>query len=78
MSELTIMAEPSPTLHRAVVEHLVRQVVYQRKGRPMPAAAPVYDDDDDDEDGMLVAESKYGAPSASAAAVRGADVDHGE
>ena len=44
----------------------------------MPAAAPVYDDDDDDEDGMLVAESKYGAPSASAAAVRGADVDHGE
>jgi putative phosphotransacetylase len=39
MSELTIMAEPSPTLHRAVVEHLVRQVVYQRMGRPMPAAA---------------------------------------
>jgi len=39
MSALTIMAEPSPTLHRAVVEHLVRQVVYQRMGRPMPAAA---------------------------------------
>lgn len=31
-----------PTLHRAVVEHLVRQVVYQRLGKPLPrlAAAP--------------------------------------
>lgn len=31
-----------PNLHRAVVEHLVRQVVYQRLGKPLPrmAAAP--------------------------------------
>lgn len=36
------MAAPTPVLHRAVVEHLVRQVVYQRLGKPMPrtAAAP--------------------------------------
>ncbi len=33
------MAAPSPTLHRAVVEHLVRQAVYQRLGRPMPRTA---------------------------------------
>lgn len=34
------MLAPSP--HRAVVEHLVRQVVYQRLGKPLPhrAAAP--------------------------------------
>ena len=36
------MVAPSLTLHRAVVEHLVRQAVYQRLGRPMPrtVAAP--------------------------------------
>ncbi|HXT12482.1 MAG TPA: phosphate propanoyltransferase [Candidatus Angelobacter sp.] len=30
------MVAPSPTRHRAVVEHLVRQAVYQRLGKPMP------------------------------------------
>ena len=36
------MTAPSPTLHRAVVEHLVRQSVYSRLGKPLPtvAAAP--------------------------------------
>ncbi len=36
------MVAPNSTLHRAVVEHLVRQAVYQRLGKPMPrtAAAP--------------------------------------
>src|ERR1041385_7372037 len=36
------MAVPSPTMHRAVVEHMVRQAVYQRLGKPLPtvAAAP--------------------------------------
>ena len=36
------MAVESPVLHRAVVEHWVRQAVYQRLGRPLPrtAAAP--------------------------------------
>ena len=36
------MAVASPTLHRAVVEHMVRQAVYQRLGTalPKPAAAP--------------------------------------
>src|SRR5574339_21205 len=36
------MAASGPTLHRAVVEHLVRQAVYQRLGKPLPttAAAP--------------------------------------
>jgi len=36
------MAAPSPALHRAVVEHWVRQAVYQRLGKPLPlpAAAP--------------------------------------
>ncbi len=33
------MTAPSPTLHRAVVEHLVRQSVYSRLGKPLPAAA---------------------------------------
>ena len=33
------MAAPSPTMHRAVVEHLVRQAVYQRLGKPIPSAA---------------------------------------
>lgn len=32
------MAE-APTVHRAVVEHLVRQEVYRRLGRPIPRAA---------------------------------------
>ena len=38
----TVMVANSPTLHRAVVEHMVRQAVYQRLGRPLPkpAAAP--------------------------------------
>ena len=33
------MAAPAPTIHRAVVEHLVRQVVYQRMGKTIPATA---------------------------------------
>jgi putative phosphotransacetylase len=33
------MVAPSPTLHRAVVEHMVRQAVYSRLGRPLPTAA---------------------------------------
>jgi putative phosphotransacetylase len=33
------MASPNSTLPRAVVEHLVRQAVYQRLGKPMPRAA---------------------------------------
>jgi putative phosphotransacetylase len=36
------MAAPAPAIHRAEIEHLVRQTVYQRLGRPLPrtAAAP--------------------------------------
>jgi putative phosphotransacetylase len=30
------MAGPTPAPHRAVIEHLVRQAVYQRLGRPLP------------------------------------------
>lgn len=33
------MASIAPTVHRAVVEHLVRQLVYQRLGKPVPGAA---------------------------------------
>ncbi len=33
------MISSVPVVHRAVVEHLVRQVVYQRLGKPIPAAA---------------------------------------
>lgn len=33
------MSAVQPTLHRAVVEHLVRQVVYQRLGKPLPRVA---------------------------------------
>ena len=33
------MAVPSPTLHRASVEHMVRQAVYQRLGKPLPKLA---------------------------------------
>lgn len=33
------MVAPSPTTHRAVVEHLVRQAVYSRLGKPLPATA---------------------------------------
>ncbi|HVM50359.1 MAG TPA: phosphate propanoyltransferase [Candidatus Acidoferrum sp.] len=33
------MAAGTPTLHRAVVEHMVRQAVYQRLGRPLPTLA---------------------------------------
>jgi putative phosphotransacetylase len=32
------MVAPSPTLHRAAVEHMVRQAVYQRLGKPLPTA----------------------------------------
>jgi putative phosphotransacetylase len=32
------MVAPSPTKHRAVVEHMVRQAVYQRMGKPLPTA----------------------------------------
>jgi putative phosphotransacetylase len=36
------MVAPSPSTHRAVVEHLVRQTVYQKLGKPLPrmSAAP--------------------------------------
>lgn len=36
------MAAPAPAIHRAEIEHLVRQTVYQRLGRSLPrtAAAP--------------------------------------
>jgi putative phosphotransacetylase len=33
------MAVPGPTLHRATVEHMVRQAVYQRLGKPLPKLA---------------------------------------
>lgn len=33
------MAAAAPTLHRAVVEHFVRQEIYRRLGKPMPRAA---------------------------------------
>jgi putative phosphotransacetylase len=33
------MVAPNPTVHRAVIEHLVRQAVYQRLGKPLPRAA---------------------------------------
>src|SRR5688572_18038485 len=33
------MAVPSPSTHRAVIEHLVRQSVYQKLGRPLPRTA---------------------------------------
>lgn len=33
------MAEAAPTIHRAVVEHLVRQALYQRLGKSLPATA---------------------------------------
>lgn len=33
------MVAPSPTLHRSVIEHLVRQTVYQRLGKPLPKLA---------------------------------------
>src|SRR5574341_1439979 len=38
----SVMAAQASVLHRAVVEHWVRQAVYQRLGKPMPrtAAAP--------------------------------------
>jgi len=34
-----MVASGTPTLHRAVVEHMVRQAVYQRLGRPLPRLA---------------------------------------
>ena len=33
------MAANSPALHRAVVEHMVRQAVYRRLGKPLPPTA---------------------------------------
>lgn len=33
------MVAPAPTTHRAVVEHMVRQAVYQRLGKPLPTTA---------------------------------------
>ena len=33
------MVVPSETVHRAVVEHLVRQAVYRRLGKPLPKSA---------------------------------------
>jgi putative phosphotransacetylase len=33
------MVAPGATVHRAVVEHLVRHAVYQRLGKPLPRAA---------------------------------------
>ncbi len=33
------MAATSPVLHRAVVEHMVRQAVYRRLAKPLPATA---------------------------------------
>jgi len=33
------MAAPTATLHRSVVEHMVRQTVYQRLGKPLPRTA---------------------------------------
>ncbi len=33
------MVATGPTLHRSVVEHMVRQAVYRRLGRPLPAMA---------------------------------------
>jgi putative phosphotransacetylase len=33
------MVAPSPTLHRAVIEHMVRQAVYQRLSKPLPKPA---------------------------------------
>jgi putative phosphotransacetylase len=34
-----VMAASCPSLNRAAVEHLVRQVVYQRLGKPLPTAS---------------------------------------
>lgn len=34
-----MLANGQATLHRAVVEHMVRQAVYQRLGKPLPRAA---------------------------------------
>src|SRR6478752_3958677 len=34
-----LMVTPSSPVHRAVVEHLVRQAVYQRMGKPLPRTA---------------------------------------
>src|ERR1051325_7416599 len=33
------MVAPGPTTHRSVVEHMVRQAVYQRLGKPLPTAS---------------------------------------
>src|SRR2546425_5146837 len=34
---MLVMVAMNPTLHRSVVEHMVRQAVYQRLGRPLPS-----------------------------------------
>jgi putative phosphotransacetylase len=40
MSECeSVMAATSPTLHRAVIEHMVRQAVYRRLGKPLPTTS---------------------------------------
>src|SRR5262245_21955381 len=36
---IPVMAGNGATLHRAVVEHMVRQAVYQRLGKPLPSRA---------------------------------------
>jgi putative phosphotransacetylase len=33
------MAVSTPSMHRAVIEHMVRQAVYQKMGRPLPRTA---------------------------------------
>src|SRR5262245_4351246 len=33
------MVTPGPAMHRSVVEHMVRQAVYQRLGKPLPVAS---------------------------------------
>jgi putative phosphotransacetylase len=38
-SNLNKMAAPSPATHRAVIEHLVRQSVYQKLGKSLPRTA---------------------------------------
>ena len=38
-SIINMTSAPSPLPHRAVVEHMVRQAVYARLGKPLPASA---------------------------------------
>ncbi|MFL3666755.1 MAG: hypothetical protein ACJ06V_09275, partial [Verrucomicrobiota bacterium] len=41
LSEERFMAVHANPVHRAVVEHLVRQAVYQRMGKPVPGTGNV-------------------------------------